>query len=174
MTRRGAQAPPDPAVVPFVVAPPVPGRTAERESRARQVSCPSPGFLVFSPQIPETQPASFAMSELVEPSLSKLVEASLTGPTTSTMPAKARKHGNVIVIGVIGVSASGKSTLAAQVASALPGGRVLSADDHFDFDSYMTDTCPLERGGNERVWKNWESPAATDMEPDDAAKKAKH
>jgi len=82
-----------------------------------------------------------------------------------------------LVVGIVGVSCSGKSTIASRLARALNGKHAEEAicqDAFFDYDRYATDKCPVKKvtagpckasmrsAVETRHWKNWESPEAID------------
>ena len=50
------------------------------------------------------------------------------------------------ILAVTGISASGKSTIAQELAAALGGARVVAGDDFFLFDQFLTDDCPMRQG----------------------------
>jgi hypothetical protein len=85
--------------------------------------------------------------------------------------------GGPLIVGIVGVSCSGKSTVASRLSEALNGEGAppaLCQDNYFDYDAYGTDDCPLESvqsgpsrmerrsmgrvAPETRVWKDWESP----------------
>jgi len=67
------------------------------------------------------------------------------------------------VVGLVGMSCSGKSTSAASLSLELNGAEVLvlSQDDHFKYEQYLTDECP-RKDFDGHAWKDWETPKSVD------------
>lgn len=71
----------------------------------------------------------------------------------------------VVVVGLVGMSCSGKSTAASRLSAALNGRDVpvLCQDDFFKFDQYLTDDCPRKDFDDGHAFKDWETPEAIDF-----------